>query len=104
MGLGSGGYDVTVTCADAGGERARTSQTAVHVTVTDVNDHAPRFLRDVYEFEVVENCAAGTSVGSVAATDPDAAANGRVQYRLHGQPDVAGSPLLLHIDAASGLI
>ena len=98
------GYDVTITCADAGGERARTSQTVVHVTVADVNDNPPRFSRDAYEFEIVENCSPGTSVGRVAATDADNASNGRVQYRLHGLPEVAGSPALLHIDARTGLI
>jgi len=98
------GYDVTIACADASGERARTSQTVVHVTVTDVNDNAPRFSRDVYEFEIVENCAPGTSVGRVVATDADDDANGRVQYRLSGLPEAAGSPPLLHVDAGSGVI
>ena len=101
-------YDVTVRCADAGGgERgtaARTSQTVVHVTVADANDNAPRFSRDVYEFEVVENSAPGTSVGRVVADDADDGANGRVQYRLQGLPEVPGSPPLLHIDAGSGVI
>jgi len=98
------GYDVTISCADAGGERARTSQTVVHVTVADVNDNAPRFSRDTYEFEIVENCSPGTSVGRVVATDADDGTNGQVQYRLQDLPEVAGSPPLLHIDARSGLI
>jgi len=98
------GYDVTVSCSDAGGERARTSQTVVHVTVADVNDNAPRFSRDLYEFEIVENCSPGTSIGRVVATDDDDGPNGRVQYRLQGLPEIAGSPPLLHIDARSGLI
>ena len=98
------GYDVTVTCADAGGDRARTSQTVVHVTVADVNDNAPHFSRDVYEFEIVENCAPGTSVGSVLASDSDDGSNGRLVYRLQGLPEMAGSSPLLHIDAGSGLI
>jgi len=98
------GYDVTVACADAGGERARTSQTVVHVTVADVNDNAPRFSRDVYEFEIVENCALGTTVGRVVATDADDSANRQVQYRLEGLPEIVGSPPLLQIDARSGLI
>ena len=97
------GYDVTVTCADDGGERALTSQTVVHVTVDDVNDNAPHFSRDVYEFEVVENCAPGTSVGRLTATDADDGPNGQVQYRLEGLPEIAGWPLL-HVDAVSGLI
>ena len=98
-------YDVTVRCADAG-ERgaARTSQTVVHVTVADANDNAPRFSRDQYAFEVVENSAPGTPVGRVVATDADDGANGRVQYRLDGLPEVPGSPPLLHIDAGSGEI
>lgn len=98
------GYNVTVTCADAGGERARTSQTVVYVTVSDVNDNSPRFSRDVYSFEIVENCAPGTFVGRVVAHDRDDGPNGRVHYRLGGLPEVEGSPPLLHIDAGSGVI
>jgi len=98
------GYDVTISCADAGGERALTSQTVVHVNVADINDNAPRFSRDVYKFEIVENCSPGTSVGRVVATDADDGSNGRVQYQLQGVPEIAGSPPLLHIDAVSGVI
>jgi len=98
------GYDVTIACADAGGERARTSQTIVHVTVADTNDNAPQFSQEVYEFEIVENCAPGTSVGRVVATDADDGANGQIQYRLEGLPEVAEWPPLLHIDAESGVI
>jgi len=99
------GYDVTITCADAGGERARTSQTVVHVTVADVNDNAPRFSRESYDFEIVENCSPGTTVGRVVATDADNASNGRIHYRLEGLPEVAaGTSALLHIDGRTGLI
>jgi len=96
-------YDVTIACADEGGQRARTSQTVVHVTIADENDNVPHFTRDVYEFKITENCAPGTTVGQVVANDADDGAYGRVSYRLEGLPEISGWPLL-HIDSDTGLI
>ena len=74
-------HDVTITCVD-GGSPALTSNAVVRVRVRDSNDNSPRFSRELYEFRIDENCAVGTPVGVVSATDDDDGANGDVEYRL----------------------
>lgn len=92
-------YDVTVTCSDGGG---LTSAHVVEVEVVDDNDNEPVFSRDLpYEFEINENCAVGTIVGRVSATDIDQGFNGEVEYQLRG-PDFLLSRF--DIDRQSGTI
>jgi len=95
-------HDVTITCVD-GGSPALTSNAVVRVLVRDANDNYPQFSRDVYEFRVDENCAVGTPVGVVSATDDDAGANGEVEYRLQVTSDCAAERLML-IGAYTGQI
>ena len=43
----------------------------VNVTVTDANDHAPRFMDTPYQFSILENVTIGTLIGTVSANDTD---------------------------------
>ena len=95
-------HDVTVTCVD-GGSPALTSNAVVRVRVRDANDNAPTFSRAVYEFRVDENCAVGTPVGIVSATDRDAGANGELEYRLQVEAGSAAERLML-IGAYTGQV
>jgi len=95
-------HDVTITCVD-GGTPALTSNAVVRVRVSDVNDNSPAFSRELYEFRVDENCAVGTPVGVVLATDDDAGANGEVEYRLDLSSGKAAERLML-IGAYTGQI
>lgn len=54
------------------------------LTIIDVNDNAPRFSRESYEFSVRENANFALSVGSVVATDADSGTYGEIQYSLEG--------------------
>lgn len=100
-------YDVTITCADHGSP-SLTSSALVRVRVRDENDNAPQFSKDIYEFEIDENCAIGTAVGHVSATDADNGPNGEIEYRLHANADAAQSGIavgkLLRINARTGHI
>ncbi|MCY2991008.1 MAG: S8 family serine peptidase [Planctomycetota bacterium] len=69
---------MNVTARDAGGLELTQ---AVVVTVTDVNEFAP--VLDDATFNVAENIAAGTVVGTVSATDGDAT-HGGFAYRITG--------------------
>lgn len=62
-----------------------------------------RFSRDLYEFRVDENCAVGTPIGIVSATDDDTGANGEVEYRLQMTSGTAAERLML-IGAYTGQI
>jgi len=95
-------HDVTITCVD-GGSPALTSNAVVRVRVRDANDNSPTFSRVVYEFRVDENCAVGSPVGIVSATDGDAGANGELEYRLQVTPGSAAERLML-IGAYTGQI
>jgi len=54
-----------------GGSPALSATMETVVMVIDANDHAPRFDRSQYEFDVRENEAIGTLIGQVMATDDD---------------------------------
>ncbi|CAG0919475.1 unnamed protein product [Notodromas monacha] len=74
-------YEITVLATDNGSPE-RSSSVVVAVTVTDVNDNAPHFAQDVYQFTVEEGRKAGTLVGSVSAVDPDSGPNATLTYVL----------------------
>lgn len=64
------------------GSPAATASTSVLVTVLDDNDNDPRFERDFYGFELLENLPSGTLVGSVSASDPDLGKNSLLRYAV----------------------
>ena len=84
----------------------------VNVTVIDVNDNAPRFIRPEtenmatsgpVETRTPESASVGSAVYRVRAVDPDAGDYGRVKYELAAetQRDYGG---LFDIDADTGQI
>ncbi|XP_029159355.1 protein dachsous [Nylanderia fulva] len=74
-------HALTVLAID-NGSPAATASTSVLVTVLDDNDNDPRFERDFYRFELLENLPSGTVVGSVSAIDPDLSKNSRLRYAV----------------------
>ncbi|RWS28683.1 protocadherin fat-like protein, partial [Leptotrombidium deliense] len=73
------------------------AQTTLTINILDLNDNAPRFERDFYEFRRVVNTKSG-SIGSVKATDVDKAINSLISYSLKQK-----SPYFL-IDSQTGEI
>ncbi|XP_010000407.1 PREDICTED: cadherin-related family member 2 [Chaetura pelagica] len=74
---------VTVEVYDHGVPQLKTSVN-VTITVGDVNDNAPVFLNQSYEFSVFED-SPGASVGMVQATDADRTEiNSRISFLLRG--------------------
>ncbi|XP_037801284.1 cadherin-89D-like [Penaeus monodon] len=72
-------YLLNISATDGGG---LASHTTVSVAVFDVNDHAPRFERPVYNFEVVEGEYLVGEVGKVVAFDQDFGNNAKVHYQI----------------------
>ena len=58
----------------------------VRVHLLNTNDNPPAFSEDAYDFQIVENMAGGSAVGTVVATDRDGDV---VRYSL--QESVAGA-------------
>ncbi|KFP80769.1 Cadherin-related family member 2 [Acanthisitta chloris] len=76
-----GQFVVTVEVYDHGEPRLSTSVN-VTITVGDLNDNAPMFLNQSYEFSVFED-SQGSFVGEVEATDADRTdINSRISFQL----------------------
>ena len=92
-------FSVVVIATDFGSTPLSAS-TVVEVKVTDVNDNAPKFVRDMYEPSLFENAEVNTQVVKVSATDEDSGVNSEVTYGfLDGNEDGKFS-----IDSTSGQI
>ncbi|KAG5454214.1 Protocadherin-1 [Clonorchis sinensis] len=74
-------YNLTITAFD-GGSPSRNASTPLKVIVTDANDNSPRFQKDTYTVELMENSKPHTSVVQVTALDDDEGVNGRIKYRF----------------------
>lgn len=74
-------HALTILATD-NGSPAATASTSVLVTVLDDNDNDPRFEKDFYGFELLENLPSGTLVGAVSASDPDLGKNSLLRYAV----------------------
>ncbi|XP_050707145.1 fat-like cadherin-related tumor suppressor homolog [Eriocheir sinensis] len=74
-------YSLTVRAVDQGSPPL-SSTTQLIVTVSDVNDNAPEFVRKLHETSVAENTAVGTEVLRVMATSRDIGINAEISYSL----------------------
>ena len=61
----------------------------IDVTVEDANDNAPKFDKELYATVLLETAPRGTTVITVAATDADSGANGRMSYRFTARTQAA---------------
>ncbi|XP_043321201.1 protocadherin alpha-C1 isoform X2 [Cervus canadensis] len=97
-------YQVLMTASDGGSPPLSTRRTLT-VSVADVNDNTPSFLKSKQELFVAENNAPGASLGHVFAQDPDLGKNGLVFYELLdiiSEGQAASS--LVAVDSPSGAI
>ncbi|XP_064099968.1 fat-like cadherin-related tumor suppressor homolog isoform X2 [Macrobrachium nipponense] len=93
------GYNLTIQATDSG-TPPRNTKVNIHVSIADVNDHAPVFALEQYEESVSEEAPPNTPVVVVAASDTDQGINGKVLFRI-----VAGNEdENFHINPQTGLI
>ncbi|XP_026152475.1 protocadherin Fat 3a isoform X3 [Mastacembelus armatus] len=74
-------YFLTVEARD-GGTPPLSAITTVNINLTDVNDNAPMFSRDVYTAVVSEDATIGESVVQLVAEDLDSKLNGAILYSI----------------------
>uniref|UniRef100_A0A4W3JT64 Cadherin domain-containing protein n=1 Tax=Callorhinchus milii TaxID=7868 RepID=A0A4W3JT64_CALMI len=74
-------YDICISAWDSGSPPLSTNKTIL-VSVSDINDNAPRFDQSSYNAYVMENNAPGDSILSVTALDPDLDQNSHVSYSI----------------------
>ncbi|XP_077866251.1 protocadherin Fat 4-like [Saccoglossus kowalevskii] len=65
----NGGIDLTATIS-------------VSITIVDVNDNDPLCNPDLYTYEIPENTASGTSIGTITCSDLDDGQNGDLTYAI----------------------
>ncbi|XP_071987316.1 cadherin-23 isoform X2 [Engystomops pustulosus] len=93
-------YNLILEAIDNGPAGNRKTGTAtVLVTVLDINDNKPIFLKSSYEATVPENIPQSSSIVQLDATDADEGENGRVWYRI-----ISENTRNFQIDASTGLL
>ena len=78
------GYSLVVTAKDHGYPVSQSSTALVNITVSDVNDNAPRFDKFTYLAEVREDSKVNTVVSMVHAVDDDEGLAGEIVYSITG--------------------
>ena len=78
------GYSLVVTAKDHGYPVSQSSTALVNITVSDVNDNAPRFDKFTYLAEVREDSKVNTVVTMVHAVDDDEGLAGEIIYSITG--------------------
>ncbi|KPJ14084.1 Fat-like cadherin-related tumor suppressor-like [Papilio machaon] len=76
-------YYLNITVYDLGVPQ-RSSSRLLPVTVLDVNDNAPKFVKTLSSFRVTENAINGTVIFRANATDRDAGEFARIEYSVTG--------------------
>ncbi|KAF4076858.1 hypothetical protein AMELA_G00219920 [Ameiurus melas] len=78
-------YQVVIEAKDMAGQRGGLmGSTLVNITLTDVNDNPPQFVKSVYQFSVPELSQLGTKVGEVQTSDADIGPNAEMDYTVVG--------------------
>nr|XP_029518058.1 protocadherin Fat 4 [Oncorhynchus nerka] len=60
----------------------QSSDMRLNITVSDVNDHTPKFSRGTYSFDIPEDMTSGSIVAAILASDSDSGMNGEITYSL----------------------
>lgn len=94
-------YTLSVVATDNGTPPLHAAKT-IYLKVTDINDNAPEFEREIYHANVMEVADPGSSVIQVNAYDRDEGNNSAVIYSLANTPETHSQ--WFQIDAHTGLI
>uniref|UniRef100_A0ABI7X939 FAT atypical cadherin 4 n=1 Tax=Felis catus TaxID=9685 RepID=A0ABI7X939_FELCA len=79
---GTAVFSFTVIATDQGLPQPLKDQATVHVYMKDINDNAPKFLKDFYQATISESAANLTQVLRVSASDVDEGNNGLIHYSV----------------------
>uniref|UniRef100_A0AAY5EBJ3 Cadherin domain-containing protein n=1 Tax=Electrophorus electricus TaxID=8005 RepID=A0AAY5EBJ3_ELEEL len=97
-------YNITITATDSGSP-GLSNKVILNLKLSNVNDNPPRFLKNVYTTNVIENNSPGLSIFTLSAHDADSNQNARISYFLEDKT-VAGSPVASYVsvNADSGVV
>lgn len=94
-------YEYVITAKDKGEPPLSATATLI-ISLSDINDNAPVFNADSYQFGTFENQVAGTEIGTVHATDPDGPRHNQVTYDIDYSKGQGSD--VFRIDSRSGKI
>ncbi|KAJ8302335.1 hypothetical protein KUTeg_021322 [Tegillarca granosa] len=99
-----GEYGIWLKVADAGSPLL-SSELNITITLADINDNSPTFVSSSYVGSVTEGTAAGTTVMTLVASDPDLDENAVIIYTINSSA-IGGDKALenFNLDNASGSI
>ncbi|XP_040297237.1 protocadherin gamma-B1-like isoform X13 [Bufo bufo] len=92
-------YELILTAFD-GGEPPKTGTAIIKITVQDVNDNFPAFMKDNYQISLLESVPIGFLVVHLNATDADEGTNGLISYSFSHTPKNANK--IFSIDSITG--
>ncbi|XP_031647249.1 protocadherin beta-16-like [Oncorhynchus kisutch] len=97
-------YNITLIATDEGLPPLSSMNTVV-LDITDVNDNAPAFSKNVYSTYIMENNSPRVSVVAIQATDPDRGQNALISYYLIDS-ELNGNPISTYfsINSENGVI
>ncbi|XP_063784886.1 protocadherin gamma-B5-like isoform X8 [Pseudophryne corroboree] len=72
-------FEILLTAVD-GGQPVNTGTAVIKIMVSDINDNAPVFDKELYQLSVAENIPLNSLVVQLSATDRDEGLNGQVTY------------------------
>uniref|UniRef100_A0A8C0GHF4 Cadherin domain-containing protein n=1 Tax=Chelonoidis abingdonii TaxID=106734 RepID=A0A8C0GHF4_CHEAB len=75
-------FSLTVIATDQGLPKPLKDQATVQIYMKDINDNAPKFLKDLYQATISELAANLTQVLRVSASDVDEGSNGLIHYSV----------------------
>ncbi|XP_075712358.1 protocadherin gamma-C5-like isoform X21 [Rhinoderma darwinii] len=97
-------YTIVLQATDLGDPQLKT-QTALNISVTDINDNPPRFERSVINVDIKENNKPGALLCTVSASDKDFGENAHITYSIFNSL-INGSPAMsfIYMDTQNGNI
>uniref|UniRef100_UPI00398F7E16 protocadherin-10-like n=1 Tax=Pristiophorus japonicus TaxID=55135 RepID=UPI00398F7E16 len=95
-------YNISISAWD-GGSPPLSTRKSLLVSVSDINDNAPKFSKSLYNVYLMENNTPGASIFAVTALDPDNDQNGAVVYSILDNQIYEG-PRYVTINAKNGNI
>ncbi|XP_021239012.1 protocadherin gamma-B5-like [Numida meleagris] len=75
-------HNLILTAVD-GGDPVRSGTAQIKIDVTDANDNAPVFTKEIYKVRVPENLPEGSLAFQVKATDGDEGTNAEITYSFN---------------------
>ncbi|XP_075398814.1 protocadherin-12 [Tenrec ecaudatus] len=90
-------YNLTLLAQDQGSQ-ALSDKKQLSIRISDVNDNAPVFEKNMYEVSTRENNLPSLHLITVQARDGDSGSNGKISYRIQDSP----VSHLVAIDADTG--